>query len=79
MVLADQAEIGLDKWFKDAVETGRFFKGASTDDLTACTIKTVERITVCIDPALQTVGQTWMANCLAGPFLRAVKAYNDYL
>eukprot|EP00972_Heterocapsa_arctica_P051817 7622306-Heterocapsa_arctica.AAC.1 len=79
MVVADDSEIGINKWFKDAVEMGRFFKGGSTDDLTACTIKTVERITRFIDPALQTVGQTWIANCLTGPFQRAVQAYKDYL
>eukprot|EP00972_Heterocapsa_arctica_P036411 5359770-Heterocapsa_arctica.AAC.1 len=79
MVVADMSEVGFDMWFRSAVEMGRFFKGGPMDDLTACTKKTVDIITMFIDPAHQTVGQTWMANCLSGPFQRAIKAYNDFL
>eukprot|EP00972_Heterocapsa_arctica_P023478 3458367-Heterocapsa_arctica.AAC.1 len=79
MVVAEQSEIGLDMWFRSAVEMGRFFKGGPTDDLTACTKRTVAIITKFFDPVLQTAGQTWMANGLAGPFKRAILAYNAFL
>eukprot|EP00972_Heterocapsa_arctica_P031715 4671461-Heterocapsa_arctica.AAC.1 len=44
MVVAGDSEIGSDKWFQNAVELSRFYKGDPTEDLTVCAQKTVDRI-----------------------------------
>eukprot|EP00972_Heterocapsa_arctica_P076931 11347816-Heterocapsa_arctica.AAC.1 len=79
MMLASESEIGLNEWFRVAVETRRFYKGGAGDTLTVRTKKTVARITEFIDPVVQTAGQRWMAEGLVGLFRRAIEAYNTFL
>eukprot|EP00972_Heterocapsa_arctica_P066477 9809310-Heterocapsa_arctica.AAC.1 len=62
-MVAMQSEIGLNEWFRTAVETQRFFKGVD-ENISLCNKTTVARLTKFIDPELQTAGQRWMAEGL---------------
>eukprot|EP00972_Heterocapsa_arctica_P088100 12989754-Heterocapsa_arctica.AAC.1 len=78
MTIAKQSEIGLNEWFRTAVETEQFFKGED-DNVSWCTKKTIERLMMFIDPVLQTSGQRWLAEGLTRPLRNAVEAYKDFL
>eukprot|EP00972_Heterocapsa_arctica_P036907 5433974-Heterocapsa_arctica.AAC.1 len=75
MIIASDGDIGMNRWYRDAVELSRFYKGGPSDNLIVCSQMTAARIAAFISPALQTEGQRWMADHIASPHERAMEAY----
>eukprot|EP00972_Heterocapsa_arctica_P031493 4638921-Heterocapsa_arctica.AAC.1 len=79
MCVANDGEIGITQWYRDAVELGRFYQGGESDDMTVCSLRTAARILEFIKPSLQLPGQIWMANRIERPLGRAVEAYAAHI
>eukprot|EP00972_Heterocapsa_arctica_P047708 7037880-Heterocapsa_arctica.AAC.1 len=78
MTVAIESEIGLNEWFRTAVETQRFFK-AEDVNISSCVKKTVARLMMFVDPAIQSKGQHWLAEGLVTPLQNAILVYNSFL
>eukprot|EP00972_Heterocapsa_arctica_P028224 4151643-Heterocapsa_arctica.AAC.1 len=79
MCIANDGELRTSRWFHDAVELGRFYRGGENDDMTVCLQRSAARVRVFVRAAVQLPSLVWMAKRVELPLERAVGDYAAHI